>query len=71
MSKPKAKQDFVDPTRGKVFSARFVIALAARRWSGIAWIVFYYTQVRVNPTAFPPRKPAARSSWPTSATGTT
>ena len=53
MSKPKAKQDFVDPTTaGRVFSARFVIAILLIV-VGIAWIAYYYTQVRVDPTVIP------------------
>jgi hypothetical protein len=58
VSKPKAKQDFIDPTRGKVFSARFVIAIVLVL-VGIAWIAYYYTQVRVDPTAIPPGKPGS------------
>ena len=52
MSKPKAKQEFVDPTKGKVISARFVIAILLFV-VGVAWIAFYYTQVRVDPTVIP------------------
>ena len=55
MSKPKAKQDFIDPTRGKVFTARFVVAILLFVL-GIAWIAFYYTQVRVDPTVVPAPK---------------
>ena len=53
MAKPKAKQSFVDPDRGPLFTARFVIALLLIL-AGIAWIVFYYVQARGNPPAFPP-----------------
>ncbi len=35
------------------FSVRFVIALVLMV-AGIAWMVFYYTQARGNPLAFPP-----------------
>jgi hypothetical protein len=56
VSKPKARQDFVDPTKGKVLSARFVIAIVLVL-VGIAWIAFYYTQVRVDPTVIPEPKP--------------
>ena len=52
MSKPKAKQDFIDPTRGPVFTARFVVAILLFVL-GIAWIAFYYIQVRVDPTVVP------------------
>ena len=58
MSKPKAKQDFIDPTRGKVFSARFVIAIVLVL-VGIAWIAYYYTQVRVDPTVLEPGDPGS------------
>ena len=55
MSKPKAKQDFIDPIRGKMFTARFVVAILLFVL-GIAWIAFYYTQVRVDPTVVPAPK---------------
>ena len=49
MSKPKAKQpDFLNPTRGPVFSVRFVVALVLIA-AGIAWMAYYYTAVRVDP----------------------
>ena len=57
MSKPKAKQEFVDPTTaGRVFSARFVIAIVLFV-VGVAWIAFYYTQVRVDPSVIPAPEP--------------
>ncbi len=42
------------------FSVRFLISLVLMV-AGIAWLVFYYTQARGNPLAFPPveGKPAA------------
>jgi hypothetical protein len=50
VSKPKAQQhDFLDPTRGPVFSARFLVALLLIV-AGIAWMAYYYTVVRVDPT---------------------
>jgi drug/metabolite transporter (DMT)-like permease len=55
VSKPKAKQEFIDPTKGKVFSARFLIAILLFI-VGVAWITFYYTQVRVDPTVIPAPK---------------
>jgi len=55
VSKPKARQDFVDPTKGKVLSARFVVAILLFV-VGVAWIAFYYTQVRVDPTVIPAPK---------------
>jgi hypothetical protein len=56
VSKPKAKQEFLDPTTGPVFSVRFLIALLLIAL-GIAWIVYYYLQVRVDPTVLPAPKP--------------
>jgi drug/metabolite transporter (DMT)-like permease len=41
--------------RAKTFSARFIVALLLIV-AGIAWLVFYYTAVRPDPTAFPPAK---------------
>ena len=58
MAKLKAKQTFVDPDRGPLVSVRFVIAIVLVL-VGIAWIVYYYTAVRVDPNAVPP--PAAGS----------
>ena len=55
MSKPKANQDFLGPTTGPVFSVRFLIALLLIAL-GIAWIVYYYMQVRVDPAAVPAPK---------------
>ena len=55
MSKPKAQQDFIDPTKGKVLTARFVVAILLFV-VGVAWIAFYYTQVRVDPTVIPAPK---------------
>ena len=56
MSKQKAKQpDFLNPTRGPVFSVRFVLALVLIA-VGIAWMAYYYTAVRVDPTAIPAPK---------------
>ena len=52
MSKPKAKQQFLDAGEGPLFSARFVVAIVLMVL-GIAWIAFYYTVVRVDPTVFP------------------
>lgn len=44
-------QQFADPDRGPVVSPRFVVALVLMAL-GIAWIVYYYTGVRADPTAF-------------------
>jgi hypothetical protein len=55
VSKPKARQDFIDPTRGKVLTARFVVAILLFV-VGVAWIAYYYTQVRADPTVIPAPK---------------
>jgi cell division protein CrgA len=58
VAKLKAKQTFVDPDRGPLISPRFVIAVVMMLL-GIAWIAYYYTAVRVDPTAFPVPKPGS------------
>jgi hypothetical protein len=45
VSKLKARQSYVDPTAGPIFSVRFLIAMLLVV-AGIAWIVVYYTQAR-------------------------
>jgi hypothetical protein len=55
VSKPKARQDFIDPTKGKVFSTRFLISVLLFAF-GVAWIAFYYIHVRVDPTVVPAPK---------------
>jgi hypothetical protein len=52
VSKPKAKQQFADPTAGPVFSPRFIVALVMMI-AGIAWMAYYYIAVRVDPTTVP------------------
>ena len=52
----KSRSDFIDPERGPIFSARFCVALLLAV-VGIAWIVYYYVVVRVDPTTFPAPKP--------------
>jgi hypothetical protein len=56
VSKQKARQDFLDPVRGPVFSVRFVVALVLIA-GGIAWIAYYYLAVRVDPAIVPAPKP--------------
>jgi len=59
VSKQKAKQpDFLNPTRGPVFSLRFVLALVLVV-VGIAWMAYYYVAVRVDPTVVPAPKPGS------------
>ncbi|MDH2412780.1 cell division protein CrgA [Nocardioides sp. CER19] len=45
MPKLKPSKDFVDPTRGPVFSVRFIVSLILIV-VGIAWIAYYYVAVR-------------------------
>ena len=45
MTKLKPSKDFADPTRGPVFSVRFIVSLVLMV-VGIAWIAFYYIAVR-------------------------
>jgi drug/metabolite transporter (DMT)-like permease len=51
----KPKQQFTDPSAGPVFSARFIVALVLVAL-GIAWILYYYLVVRVDPNAAEPPK---------------
>jgi hypothetical protein len=66
VAKLKARQQrFVDPDRGPLVSARFIVAVVLML-VGIAWIVFYYTVVRTDPTALTPQKaggPAFMDNW--------
>ena len=55
MAKLKARQKFAETDRGRLFTPRFVVAIALVLL-GIAWIVYYYVVVRVDPTAVPPDK---------------
>jgi hypothetical protein len=55
VAKLKAQQRFVDPDRGPLVSARFIVAVVLMV-VGIAWIVYYYTAVRVDPTALTPQQ---------------
>jgi hypothetical protein len=51
VAKLKAKESsFVDPDRGPLVSVRFIIAVVLIV-VGIAWIAFYYTVVRADPTS--------------------
>lgn len=66
MSKPKAKsQEFINPEAGPVLTARFVLSLALIVL-GLAWIVYYYAVVRVDPLAATPGKaggPSFMQDW--------
>lgn len=52
MSKPKAKQEYGELTSAPVFTPRFLIAVVLSVL-GIAWIVYYYVAVRVDPSLAP------------------
>jgi drug/metabolite transporter (DMT)-like permease len=52
VAKLKAQQRFVDPDRGPLLSARFVVAIVLVLL-GVAWIAYYYIVVRVDPTVVP------------------
>lgn len=54
-SKRSASQ-FDEPDKGPILSVRFVLALILFL-GGIAWVAYYYTQVRVDPTVLPAPKP--------------
>jgi hypothetical protein len=61
VSKPKAKaqQHMTDvPREGKPFGVRFVIALLLMV-VGLAWVVYYYAAVRVDPTVVPAPEPGS------------
>lgn len=52
MSRLKTReQQFRDPARGPVLTARFVVALLMMA-VGIAWVLYYYLGVRADPGAF-------------------
>ena len=52
MSKPKAKQEYGELAGRPVFTPRFLIAIVLVV-VGIAWVVYYYVAVRVDPTVIP------------------
>jgi hypothetical protein len=58
VAKFKPRPGFVDPDRGPLVTPRLVVCLLLMV-VGIAWIVWYYTAVRVDPNAFPPPKPGS------------
>ncbi len=55
--RPKAdkQHDFLAPTRGPLFTPRFIAAVLLVVL-GIAWITYYYVVVRVDPTVVPAPK---------------
>ncbi len=58
MSKPKAKQEYGDVATGPVITPRFIVAIVLAVL-GIAWIVYYYAAVRVDPTLIPAPEPGS------------
>jgi len=55
VAKLKVSKAFAPAEQGRLFSTRFVVAIVMIL-VGIAWIVYYYTAVRADPTAVPPEK---------------
>ena len=49
MTKPKTTQDLTGVSGGRLLSVRFVLALLLMAL-GIAWVVYFYLVVRVDPT---------------------
>ncbi|WP_028658548.1 cell division protein CrgA [Nocardioides insulae] len=45
MAKLKPRQTLSDPTRGRLFTVRFIVALVPMVL-GVGWIVYYYAKVR-------------------------
>jgi hypothetical protein len=58
VAKPKAKQSFLDPDRGPVFSIRFAVSVVLMLL-GVAWILYYYFAVRADPNAVPAAEPGS------------
>ena len=56
MAKPSTSSKSIDPTAGRLITPRSIIALLMVVL-GIAWIVYYYVAVRVDPSAIPAPKP--------------
>ena len=54
----KAKLDPLAPARGPILSPRFIVAVVLMLL-GIAWIAYYYTVVRVDPTVIPAPDPGS------------
>jgi hypothetical protein len=52
----KPSKQFTDPSAGPLLSVRFIVVLALVAL-GIAWILYYYLVVRVDPTALEPAEP--------------
>ncbi len=58
MSKQKLKHDFKEPAAGPRFSVRFLIAILLVVL-GLAWVAYYYTVVRVDPSVIPAPDPGS------------
>lgn len=56
MSKSKTKQDLTGVSHGRVLSVRFVLAVLLMAL-GIAWVVYHYVVVRVDPAQVPAPAP--------------
>jgi uncharacterized membrane protein len=62
VTKLKPSKDFVDPTRGPIFSIRFIVSLVLMV-VGIAWIAYYYIAVRDDGKAGSPSFMADWADW--------
>ena len=59
MSKPKAKQqEYGAPPNAPVFTPRFLIAIVLAV-VGVAWLIYYYVAVRVDPALIPAPEPGS------------
>ncbi len=58
MSKQKLKHDYKEPAAGPRFSVRLLISVLLVVL-GIAWIAYYYTVVRVDPSVIPAPDPGS------------
>ena len=56
MSKSPSKAEKSVDEKDRIFSVRFIVSLVLAVL-GIAWIVFQYVVVRVDPSVFPPEEP--------------
>lgn len=58
MRKSSDNTSFADPTRVKLFTVRFLVALVLMV-GGIAWLAYYYVMVRVDPASAAEASPKA------------
>jgi hypothetical protein len=59
VSKPKAKQhEYGELAQAPVFTPRFLVAIGLAV-VGVAWVVYYYVAVRVDPAVIPAPEPGS------------